>query len=324
LKNWIFTKIYLRHLLNNIEYYLTIYDEIIKQSLLLTEKDKSEVILIDYGCGNGLLGMYAKFCGIKKVILVDINEPLLNSAKVISSIIQIEIDSFILGEIDDLPKLDFSKYAGIIIGSDVIEHIYDLDIFFNKISKMNSKMITCFTTGSNPNNMWKVKSLKKMQIKDERYGGSLEDEMLYGAKACMPFYDVRKIIIEENFKNILQADIEELTKRTRGKNKNDIILETEKYLITKTFPIELEDKTNTCDPITGSWTERVLKIDEYKKVYTQNGFNIRIENGFYNSINNSLMKNIVLKMVNFIINISNYTGKYFAPFIIIYGSKNTK
>jgi Methyltransferase domain len=317
----LYQKVYLKHLIKNIEYYVSIFDKIIKNSLILSKKDKGNVVLIDYGCGNGLLGMYAKYCGVKNVILMDFTLASLQAAKSLSNITNIAIDDFVHGEIDSLPKFWIDKKVDIILGTDVIEHIYDLNIFFSKISKINVDMITCFTTGSNPSNLFKVNKLRKAQIKDEFRGGNNDDILLYGAEACKPFYEVRKNIIEQNFKNILPTEIIDLVVRTRGKKKSDIIEETKKYLSTKIQPPILLDKYNTCDPITGSWTERILKITEYKKIYAKSGFKLEVKNGYYNAINNTIIKNLLLTTINFFIKTSAFTGKFLAPFIIIYGCK---
>jgi hypothetical protein len=75
---------------------------------------------------------------------------------------------------------------------------------------------------------------------------------------------------------------------------------------------------NTCNPFNGSWTERILSISAYKKIYAQQGFSIEIYNGFYNQHNTGIKK-----YVNVLGNaMVKLTGKYAAPFIGIVGYKS--
>ena len=316
-----YPKKYLTHLIKNINYYIAIYDDAIINCIKKANKKIQQTIVIDYGCGNGILGLYAKYLGVKEIYLIDVSKPFLDAAIKLANALNIKIDSVILGDIEELQNIEFKNSADIIIGIDVVEHIYDVEIFLKKISAINKSTITCFTTGCNPNNWLKVKQLQKLQNKDEYLGGTKEDELLYGADACIPFIQMRKNIITDNFTNLSIKEVTILAQLTRGKRAADIILEIQKYKDTKIYPQLLKHKTNTCNPYTGSWTERIVELSVYKKMYNKNGFNINVVNGYYNGLNNSKLKNTLLKFVNICMATFPFLGKRLAPFIFIYGQK---
>ncbi len=99
--------------------------------------------------------------------------------------------------------------------------------------------------------------------------------------------------------------------------KADILSAVESYRVNKVFPEMLSDPTNTCNPVTGSWTERILSIEAYRSLYRQNGFSLNVYNGFYDQYKKGL-KGLINNILNKTIPI---LGKYLAPYIVLTGSK---
>jgi len=99
--------------------------------------------------------------------------------------------------------------------------------------------------------------------------------------------------------------------------KNDILNAVSDYLINQKIPVPPPHPSNTCDPYTGSWSERLLTIAEYKLLYNRYGFKFEQYNGFYNSYENSI-KSFLLKFINAI---SKIAGKKISAFIILVGFK---
>src|SRR6185437_12284693 len=62
---------YLKHLFSHKNYYLRIYSQVLNEVLDKSQKQKADIFLVDYGAGNGLLGLFAKYCGFGKVVQVD-------------------------------------------------------------------------------------------------------------------------------------------------------------------------------------------------------------------------------------------------------------
>ena len=55
-----------------------------------------------------------------------------------------------------------------------IEHIYDLQDFFSNIRQINPDIVSVFTTSANPENYFKVRQLKRLQLKESTYLHNLD------------------------------------------------------------------------------------------------------------------------------------------------------
>jgi 2-polyprenyl-3-methyl-5-hydroxy-6-metoxy-1,4-benzoquinol methylase len=306
---------YLQHLIHNRYYYLDIYAHVFETVLSNSHLDKENIFIIDYGAGNGLMGIFAKYCGFGKVIINEIDKAFLQAAQSLAEKLSIQIDQFIEGDITILQKERFELKPHAIIATDVIEHIYNLNDFFASLKSINPHIISVFTTGSNPKNYFKVKKLRALQLKDEFEGGSPDDFMLFGSEPHKAYFEIRKTIISELLRNEDDNLVNQLASKTRGLQKNEILTAIEAYQKTGILPNEPLDKFNTCNPETGSWTERVLTINQYKIVYQSNGFDLTVYSGFYNDHKKGLKK-YIFQGLNFMVSIF---GMRFAPFIILSG-----
>ena len=308
-------KKYLGYLLLHKKYYLEIYASVLNDLLKNSIQDKETIILIDYGAGNGLLGLFAKFCGFYKVYINDLNKPFTDIAHQLAEILDISIDAFITGDIEAVTDFFQSKKTTAIVGTDVVEHIYDLNFFFYELKKINPSIVSVFTTASNPFNKYKVKQLEKLQVKDEYKGGSPNDYIFFGETTIAPFIKIREKIIREKFPLLTDEEVTRLTKLTRGLIKKDILSTVQKYSNDRVFPVPPIHPTNTCDPITGSWTERILTETEYKEIYKNADFELKIHPGFYNEYGGT-SRSFLFKILNKCIKI---LGISIAPFITLIG-----
>lgn len=316
---------YFDHLISHLPYYLKIYNHTFYNAAKIVNKNFSGLVLLDYGCGVGLLGLYAKFCRFKKVLLCDIVAENIIAAKKISEYLKISIDEFIIGDIDTVKEKCIKQniIPDIVIGTDVIEHIYNLDHFFKTLNEINPLQINIFSTASNPDNTFKLKKIKQQQHRDEYTGGyqthinNYVDEQEFEES----FFEIRKKIIKIIWFDVRDDAAHNLAQNLRGKNKADIEFAIQKFKRDGVMPLLPADiGSNTCDPITGSWTERVLPLSTYKKIYNDAGFHLKIKNGFYNDYNGSVLKKMAAKLINYIIVLFGGSSKIISPFIELIGS----
>jgi hypothetical protein len=306
---------YLAHLLQHKKYYLSIYADVLQKLIHQAAKNKTDILLVDFGAGNGLLGIFAKFCGFKKVFVNDIDVKFVSAAGCLAEQLEIKIDGYITGDISAVKTYFKNENPDAVAGTDVIEHIYNLEEFFACIQLINPSMVTVFTTASNPANFLKVRSLKKLQLKDELEGGSPDDHVLFGETALQPFIKIREELIRKYSNGLTDPVVKELTKATRGKNETDIAAILSEYTVSGTMPLPPTHKANTCNPINGSWTERILSLSAYSRIYNSASFSIKFYNGFYNVYDGGL-KRYLKKILNAGVAI---LGNIIAPYIIIVG-----
>ncbi len=302
---------YLKELLLNVTYHVNIYAEVLNS--LELNKNIHETSLVDYGTGNGLLACFAKFCGFKKVIGVDYTTSFINAASKLSKALDFEID-FIEANENNFYKLIMERNVDVLVGTDVIEHIYNLNSFLENCKKINPQIQLVFTTASVSENYYKAQQLRKLQLNDE-FKESKKNQSNH-PYAGLSFLEMRKKIIQKSFSQIDNKEIQKLATSTRGLNEKDILLAVDNYINSKELPKTIQHPTNTCDPITGSWTERLLLIQEYQNMFLKYNFNLKIKNGFYNQWQFGI-KNIGAKFFNYFIKLLGKKGIVISPFIIL-------
>lgn len=307
---------YLQILLNHKLHYLRIYATVLEKAF--AARNNTQVALLDFGTGNGLLALFAKFCGIEKVYASDINQDFLEAAQAFSKQLNLPIEGWILGNEKSLATYFNNQSLDIVIGTDVIEHVYNLDELFNTFNQINKSIITVFTTASVAENPIKSRQLKKLQLRDE-----LEDSNAFQATndnkyAGMSFLEIRKKIINAIAPNLEETLLLQLAQKTRGLNKTDIEQAIINYLNNKIEPLLINHPTNTCDPITGSWTERLLTLKEYEEIHLRHDKTLLVHNGFYNSSEKGV-KSLLASVFNTIIKLLGSVGIMISPFIILEG-----
>ncbi len=309
-----YCKKYLSHLLQHKKYYLAIYADVLDKLILHSTKKKEDIILIDVGSGNGLLGIFAKFCGFKKVYLNDTDEKFIQASKNLSGELRINIDGYIVGNISSVQLYLQNEKPDAFVGADVIEHVYNLEDMFTCLRQLNPAMVSVFTTGSNPANYLKVRALSKIQLKDELVGGSPEQHILFGETELESFISMREKIIRTYGQALSEKEILQLAKYTRGMNEHDIIQSIDQFKRSGIYPVPAPGN-NTCNPMNSSWTERILSFDDYRSIYSKAGFSCKFYAGFYNDYRQGLI-NFVKKLLNAGITI---VGKKISPYIVIVG-----
>jgi 2-polyprenyl-3-methyl-5-hydroxy-6-metoxy-1,4-benzoquinol methylase len=319
LKLPLFPETYFSYLLNNAAYFLRTYAQLLDMVPLYCKKSREELTIVDHGCGNGWLGLFASYCGFGKIIFIDRDKEFIQSAQQLAAAMRLEGYKFITGNTEDLVNACREDTIDLILSTDVFEHVYDPLDFLKQVKKINEEIILLFKTPSNPSNPFLNRRLKKMQYKDEWLGGKADDFATFG-ESHEPYREIRrKIIVAANSTFSLQ-EVESLVNRTRGLIQEDIIKAVQNYITTGQLPPQPVHPTNTCHPLTGSWTERLLTRREYTSLFNQAGFKVTYAKGFYNQWKQNKQSAFVTRLANYFIRV---VGFYLAPYIILcaYGRK---
>ncbi len=312
---------YLKDLLLHKIHYLSLYASVLDRAFEATDKTPDETCLLDFGCGNGLLALFAKFCGVKEVHASDMNAPFLLAAQQLSKALNIELSGWLIGNENTLIEYFDGKQLDVLVGTDVIEHVYSLDNLFRVIKQLNPQMGTVFTTASVAENPFKSRQLKKLMIQDELAGSNKFHSTYTGEFAGLPFLTIRNKLIAKKYPSLTESEVKELAIASRGLAADDIYKDVEEYLISKKFPSPIHHSFNTCDPITGSWTERLLTTKEYEQLYKRYQFSVQIHNGFYNEFETGLKSKLSL-LLNKAIDLLGKKAITISPFIFLVGRKD--
>lgn len=305
-------------MISNSEYYLSIYAQLFALAAKRSDKPFTDSAILDIGAGNGLLGIFAAFCGCKNIYLNEPDPVFMKASKQLAAVLGVEVQDFITADATQLNAYPFVQKPDVIFGADVIEHIYDLEAFVKTMSLINPFMVAVFTTAANTSNVFKTRSIIRLQQRDEFLGSPNDD--ITGAPSHQTYLTIRKQIINQQFPDINDRDLKMLASATRGLVKQDILGFVDKWLQTGQLPERNMHPTNTCHPITGSWTERLLTTNEYRMIFEKNTFHLEVLPGFYN-IHNKGLKFIFAKLLNGVIPIF---GKQLAPFIFLSAMPHSK
>jgi 2-polyprenyl-3-methyl-5-hydroxy-6-metoxy-1,4-benzoquinol methylase len=325
ISNDLLVKNYLQKVIEQQDYYLKIYSWVLENALQQTTKPIHQISFLDFGCGNGLFAIFAKHCGLKKVYGFDFNKNFVEAANLLANTMNIIVDDWFVGNEETLFVKCNSLNLDIVAGTDVIEHIYSLNKFFSNIQLLNQQMITAFTTASVFENYFKRNSLYKLMYQDEYIGSNALEATSKDEFAGMAYLEIRKRIIENTFPQLEQQAVQSLAIATRGLKRDDIITYINQYLLDGIIKHVQHNKYNTCDPITGNFTERMMQLKDYKQLYSQFNFELKISSGFYAADGNGL-KFFFQAILNKIITVigNGFTSRTITPLILLTGTPHEK
>ena len=120
------------------------------------------------------------------------------------------------------------------------------------------------------------------------------DSALAGEKPHPSFLSMRRLIIRSAAPELNTENVDKLALITRGL-KEKIYGKPSAGCCMKVRPHTPVHPTNTCNPETGSWTERLLTKEEYNSLYVRAGFDLTMYNGFYDTCKMSIPKTSLIK-----------------------------
>jgi len=275
---------------------------LLHRSITLIDKPANEIVIMDYGAGVGTLYMLAKMIGCKTVIYNDHLEDWKTSALLIAQAIGIEIDEYVVGDIEQtLINLESkSIVCDVITSRNVIEHIYKLDHFFDTVFSYQPTALVYSSTTANYNNP-----------------ASRVKHLLWHRKWEKTFLPQRFALIHEKLPDYPESEKMELAKATRGLALDDFEKAIKRYSADKTLPDPSIHHTNTVDTSTGVWFEHLLPFTTYRKLVSPDKYELRFEPGFWDTHNQSKWKNLLGAILNPAIKYSRKAGVGLAPFIYV-------
>jgi len=293
-----YNKTYFKKYAYQFNFYMSIYAQLLLKSLKKLSKPITQSTFVDYGGGCGILSYLAKEIGFKTVIYNDIYQTSVEDSQIIAKNLDIDIDYFIGGDIDELVYQIKQKYLkpDLICSFDVLEHIYNIEDWFNSVCKIENSFSIIFMTHANPCNPLINYRLKKLHRKAE-FKGLEKDEGWKEIDIHTAYFEARKKIINNYIPDISQKNLQILSAKTRGLIKTDIEKVILNYQETGKISHQIKHPTNTCDPFTGNWAEHLINLKRLKLIANNNNLKMTITNSFY-----VYSKNKILNIPKFIVN----------------------
>lgn len=295
--------------------------------VLYPKVEGKNLAFIDHGGALGLMSCYAREAGLSTVIYNDIFEPWQRNARIFGEKLGLPADSYILGEIQDIAadlKGRTLDWCGL-VSVNVIEHIYDMDDFLRISAGLTPPCCTLvLSTSANPFNplvKWRHhQHHREWEFQDGPHKGFVLEE---NTKA---FYKQRVEIIRAAAPALAEADVAPLAAATRGLRKDHIEAAVRDFEKTGKISVRPEHPTNTCDPKTGCWEERLLDAPAVAAKLEKHGFKVSISGGYYDGRASGgpkkVLKKAAAQILNEAISRMGQAGASLAPCFMFHASRN--
>lgn len=296
-----YNKQYIKRLKPAMAYYLEIYANCLEKGVTEVGIAPEALTLIDYGGGSGFLSLLAKEMGVGRVIYIDLNPLSVEAIGVLTRELGVGPDTILHGDAETLAHWCYARQIKpqLLIATDLIEHVYNLEAFFNTLIGLNNQMPLIFTTASTPFHPIVKHRLHKLMQGYES-----------GTLTTPNYFTRRARYIRQAYPLFSEEEVEWWAQHTRGLVYCDI----KKAVDSAILPIPT-DQYNTCDPETGNCTERILPIRSYRSYLAPHHYTLQLEKGFYNVNRKSRVASWVCRAMNFLIRRLGRAGYLFAPFI---------
>jgi hypothetical protein len=281
-------------------------------------------VFVDYGGGSGLMSLLVKEMGIGTVMYLDIYDVSCSDVKQLAKALDLTLDHVICGEIGDLVQYlnDHSIAIHAITSFDVIEHIYDIDAFMQKMGQLrHSSLRIIHGSGANIRNPLYVYQITRTQKDVE----TRDRSKVWGIKerdTLRSYFSVRLEIIQECAPDLSSSDTVKLARLTRGLQVDDIKRAVEEYKSRGQISYRPDHPTNTCDPYTGNWAEHLMKTDRFEPILKKQGFKVRILSGYWGHFKRKIF-NLAIPPLNSLISLLGFHAMAISPYYIVYGEKST-
>jgi len=297
---------------------LRLYGNLLYLSLNNRQISLKESVLVDYGGGTGLISFLGAEIGIGTIIYIDIYEISCMDARTLSNATGLTLDHVVCGDVEELVSYLDSNSISIdaITSYDVLEHIYDVESHFKKLSSLsNSKFRVVYASGANTAFPVYVRSVIKKQIRTE-YGDRAKEWK--GKESDLPqgYLELRENLISEYATELDHKTVEQLAHLTRGLIRQDIEKCVDEFRLHGKITYHIDHPTNTCHPYTGNWCEHLIDFEWLKRVIENAGFSVEIKPGCYTT-GGSLLRKSVKAMLNSIIPFLGRWGMMVVPYYVV-------
>lgn len=112
-----------------------------------------------------------------------------------------------------------------------------------------------------------------------------------------------------------EDQLNRLAELTRGKGQQDFIDAINDFTAGKQITPDKTLHSNTCDCITGVWSEHLLKKNEYAAIINTAGFRMEYTPGYWDTHYSAAAMNILAAAFNKIILLLGKNGIILSPFV---------
>ena len=276
---------------SSLVYELELYGYAIQKAGTLEENPGC---MIEFGGGLGFGSILAyRFHNDLPIHYMDIDPEITKDASVISAALGIE-GIFYQNALSTSTKL---PQNAVLFSKDVIEHVYDLKKLFADLSK--SQIRSVHLTTANPKNIFRKKYFQQIHQNAERKNSKSNKT----GQSKLGYFQERLNNIIERYPEMSLEEQHRLAEKSKGLIFNDIALELLNQFGNKNTT---KVKSNTCDPKSGNWAERLLYVEEYKALAKDTNLKHQVYGLPYDIKKPKLHKNLISRLLNMLLTLCAY------------------
>jgi hypothetical protein len=301
--------------------HLNVCAHILSLSVRASRVDMARTGLIEYGGGNGLLSLLAREAGVGTVVYNDIFETSCTDAQRLASVLGLEADHYVPGDIPDLIAYLATNAieCQVICSYDVIEHVYDISAFLKVLPHVSGGPLRVVMASAanalNPRIKRRLMRIQRQVDNEDR----VEETGHKERDALKAYRDIRADIIRGRAPTLDREQVDALATLTRGLAQVDIEAAVDSYRATGTYPPAPTHPTNTCDPITGNWAEHLMDPFALADMLVRAGLDAHVESGYYGFYLGR--RGVIGSLLNRVIRATGSWGLRLAPYYILIGDK---
>jgi hypothetical protein len=271
-------------------YELELYGYAIQKALSLRKNPK---YLIEFGGGLGLGSLLASAYCRCNIVYIDIDENIMADASKIAShlgLINVEYQLIQNGQIK------FHSNA-VLYSKDVIEHVYDLESLFQRLATSHTPSV--HLTTANPCNIFRKKYFNQIHAAAENKPSTTHKS----GQSLSGYFQERLDYIQNVFQELSSSQSKKLASLSKGLIFNDIHPDLLHSVQNKN---RTKVESNTCDPKSGNWAERLLYEEEYRAHAQKALLKHEVFGLPYDQHKPNKLKNIMTTLFNALLNLGNY------------------
>lgn len=309
---------YFRFDLHKLRYVCDVNAHLLFHALKDLNHVNEQTCIIDHGAGIGFFSMLVKRCGLH-CISHDIAPDYIEGIKKLGHALNALPDHFVTGDTEALIEYcaHYKLQISALVSRNVIEHVPDYLKLFRQLASLPSGQVNLvFSTSANTHHPMVRRLHHKIHARYEKEGSNTDmDNPELNASNCG--MRIREQIIQERHPQMSEDVVRRLAENNRGFTREEIFVRVEQFLHSGTLPPVHKHPTNTCDPLSGAWVERLVDARDYRHAAREAGFSFQLLNGFYNTHYSRVWMNLVAHGLNLLLRLLPHGTVWLSPTLVM-------
>ena len=141
--------------------------------------------------------------------------------------------------------------------------------------------MTVSTSNANMANPFVARPLRRLHRIVEYQDGRVRSTGFEHLEGQLAYVDRRADMVRQEAPGLSASEVATVAAATRGLAGEDVLAAAREYVHSGLLCETLDDPTNTCDPDTGSWMERLLPTPELADEISSSGYDVTVVPGWW-------------------------------------------